>query len=171
METIAAALADELRARGWLVRKIEADPLSARMMVIDRATGEPCEVDVLKEAFYHAPKATEYDPVLALEDVIGTKVRALADRGAARDLIDVRAASSLYSTADLESLGRRHARDEFGLDDLAARLDGAEWYDDEVFTAYGLIDDDVSDLRTWARTWSDDIARRLSGQVIVDDLP
>jgi predicted nucleotidyltransferase component of viral defense system len=130
MEAIAAALADGLAARGWQVRKIEADPLSARMMVIDPVTEECCEVDVLKESFYYPPAATQYGPVLALEDVIGTKVRALADRGAARDLIDVRAASSLYSTADLENPGRRHARDEFRLEDLAARLDGAEWFDD-----------------------------------------
>lgn len=171
METIAAALADGLAARGWQVRKIEADPLSARMIVIDPVTEERCEVDVLKEAFNHPPEVTQYGPVLALEDVIGTKVRALADRGAARDLIDVRAASSLYSTADLESLGRRHARDEFRLEDLAARLDGAEWFDDEAFTVYGLAEDDVSDLRTWARAWSDDIAERISEQVNEDDLP
>lgn len=170
MEAIAAALADGLVARGWQVRKIEADPLSARMMVIDPVTQESCEVDVLKEAFYHPPEVTQDGPVLALEDVIGTKVRALADRGAARDLIDVRAASTLYSTADLENLGRRHARDEFRLEDLAARLDGAEWFDDEAFTAYGLSEEDVSDLRTWARAWSDDIAERISEQVIDDDL-
>jgi hypothetical protein len=96
---------------------------------------------------------------------------ALADRGAARDLIDVRAASNLYSTADLENLGRRHARDEFRLEDLATRLDGAEWFDDEAFTAYGLTEDEVSDLRAWAREWSDDIADRISEQVIEDDLP
>jgi Nucleotidyl transferase AbiEii toxin, Type IV TA system len=171
MEAIAAALADELSVRGWQVRKIEADPLSARMMIIDPVTGESCEVDMLKEAFYHPPQTTEYGPVLALEDVIGTKVRALADRGAARDLIDVRAASSLFSTADLENLGRRHARDEFRLEDLAARLDGAAWFDDEAFTTYGLTEDDVSDLRAWARAWSDDIADRISEQVIEDDLP
>lgn len=171
MEAIAAGLGDALAARGWQVRKIEADPLSARMMVVDPVTEESCEVDVRKEAFYHPPAATEYGPVLALEDVIGAKVRALADRGAARDLIDVRAASTLYSIADLENLGRRHARDEFRLEDLAARLDGAEWFDDEAFTAYGLTEDDVSDLRTWARGWSDDIADRISEQVIEDDLP
>jgi hypothetical protein len=48
--------------------------------------------------------------VPALDDVIGTKVRALADRGAVRDLIDVHAASHQRTTADLETLGRRHAR-------------------------------------------------------------
>ena len=168
MEAIAAALADGLAARGWQVRKIEADPLSARMMVIDPVTEECCEVDVLKESFYYPPEATQYGPVLALEDVIGTKVRALADRGAARDLIDVRAASSLYSTADLETLAVGMRGTSSGWRIL---LDGAEWFDDEAFTAYGLTECDVSDLRIWARTWSDDIAERMSEQVNEDDLP
>lgn len=83
----------------------------------------------------------------------------------------MRAASNLYSAADLENLGRRHARDEFRLEDLAARLDGAEWFDDEAFTVYGLTEDEVSDLRTWARAWSDDIVGRISELVIDDDLP
>ncbi|WP_424871215.1 hypothetical protein [Streptomyces sp. SAI-229] len=48
------------------------------------------------------------------------KVCALADRGAVRDLIDVQAASRHRATADLESLGRRRAHDEFGLEDLQA---------------------------------------------------
>jgi hypothetical protein len=70
-----------------------------------------------------------------------------------------------YRAADLENLGRRHARDEFRLEDLAARLDGAEWFEDEAFTAYGLTEGEVSDLRAWAREWSDDIADRTSEQV------
>lgn len=57
-------------------------------------------------------------PVLSLDDVIGTKVR---------DLIDVHAATRHRSTADLENLGRRHARFEFSLHDLRDRLAGAEW--------------------------------------------
>jgi hypothetical protein len=62
MEAIAAAVADGLGSRGWQVRKIEADPLSARMMVIDPVTEECCEVDVLKEAFYCPPEVTQYGP-------------------------------------------------------------------------------------------------------------
>ncbi|GGN96562.1 hypothetical protein GCM10011579_098140 [Streptomyces albiflavescens] len=78
--------------------------------------------------------------MLALDDVIGTKVRALADGGAVRDLdlIDAHAASQHRTTADLETLGRRHARFEFSLQDLRDRLKGAEWWDDKDFTDYGL---------------------------------
>ncbi|GAA2365147.1 hypothetical protein GCM10010246_67200 [Streptomyces cuspidosporus] len=92
---------------------------------------------------------------------MGTKVRALADRGAVRDLIDVHAASRHHTTADLETLGRRHARDEFCLEDLRTRLAGAEWYEDEEFHAYGLTDEETATLRAWARNWCDDLDQRL----------
>jgi hypothetical protein len=65
-----------------------------------------------------------------------------------RDLIDIHAASQPCSNTELESLGRRHAWDEqFSLSELKARLDGAEWYDDQAFTEYGLSADQITDLR------------------------
>jgi hypothetical protein len=92
-----ASLADHIGAalaqRGWQVRVIGVDPISARFMVTDPRTGEDCEVDILKEGFSRPPEDTPYGPVLALDDVIGTKVRALADRGYPRDLVDIHAAS------------------------------------------------------------------------------
>jgi hypothetical protein len=60
---------------------IGVDPRSARMTATDPATGEACELDILKEVFNQPPAVTPYGPVLALYDVIGTKVRALAGRG------------------------------------------------------------------------------------------
>jgi hypothetical protein len=72
-----ASLADQLVAglaeRGWRVRVIGVDPVSARFMVTDPEAGEDCEVDILKEGFNCPPEATPYGPVLALDDVIGTK--------------------------------------------------------------------------------------------------
>jgi hypothetical protein len=112
-----AVLADHLIAglteRMWQVRVIGIDPISARFMVTDPGTGEDCEVDILKEGFNRPPEDTPYGPVLALDDVIGTKVRALADRGYPRDLIDIHAASKIRSQGELESLGRKCAWDEF----------------------------------------------------------
>jgi hypothetical protein len=93
--------------------------------------------------------------------VIGTKVRALADRGAPRDLIDVFAASRRWTHTELEEFGRRHARGRFERDDLQSNLTGAEWTDDEAFAAYGLGDATISALRTWALEWADDLAIRL----------
>ncbi|MFD7445685.1 nucleotidyl transferase AbiEii/AbiGii toxin family protein [Streptomyces sp. NPDC059909] len=161
MEHIAANVRAGLEERGWGVRALEADPLSARLIVTDPATGEECEIDILKEALWRPPVETEHGLALSLEDVVGTKVRALADRGLARDLIDVRAAADRWSHIELEELGRRHARDTFDLTDLQARLSGADWIDDTEFAAYGLDDDTITELRRWAQTWSDDIAERL----------
>ncbi|MBW8706910.1 hypothetical protein MBT84_45500 [Streptomyces sp. MBT84] len=67
----------------------------------DPVTGQGCEVDILKEIFWRPITQSPYGPVLAEEDVIGTKVRALADRGAPRDLIDVFAASRRCTSAEL----------------------------------------------------------------------
>jgi hypothetical protein len=120
-----------------------------------------CEVDILKEIFWRPIAQSPYGPVLAEEDVIGTKVRALGDRGAPRDLIDVFAASQRWSTADLEEFGRRHARGRFEREDLQANLAGAEWTDDEAFAAYGLDNATITALRTWAVEWADDLAARL----------
>ena len=69
--------ADRARLAGT---EIGVDPLSGRLVVTDPASGEECEVDILKEAFWRPPTTTAYGPVLALDDIIGTKVRALADQ-------------------------------------------------------------------------------------------
>ena len=161
MADIAAILRVGLEARGWQVQSLETAALSARFTVTDPATGQDCEVDILKEIFWRPIAQSPYGPVLAEEDVIGTKVRALGDRGAPRDLIDVFAASQRWSTADLEEFGRRHARGRFEREDLQANLAGAEWTDDEAFAAYGLDDAAITALRTWAVEWADDLAARL----------
>lgn len=99
--------------------------------------------------------------MLSLDDVIGTKVRALADRGYARDLVDIHAASRLRSRSELESLGRRLAWDEFSLEGLAVRLSSAQWRADEEFAAYGLSEAEILALKRWAQSWSDDINQRI----------
>ncbi|MEU0402744.1 nucleotidyl transferase AbiEii/AbiGii toxin family protein [Streptomyces sp. NPDC006197] len=161
MESIATTVRTELEHRGWAVRALETDPLSARLIVTDPTSGEECEVDLLKEVLWRPPVTTEHGLVLSLEDVVGTKVRALADRGLARDLIDVRAASGRWSHTELEELGRRHARGTFDLTDLQSRLAGADWIDDTEFAAYGLDEQSIGELRQWAQAWADDIAERL----------
>ncbi|MCX4549788.1 nucleotidyl transferase AbiEii/AbiGii toxin family protein [Streptomyces sp. NBC_01387] len=161
MEDIASVVRTGLEQRGWHVKALETDPLSARLVVTDPASREECEVDILKEALWRPPVHTEHGLVLSLEDVVGTKVRALADRGLARDLIDVKAAMDHWNPVELEELGRRHARDSFDLSELQARLGGADWIDDTEFAAYGLDEQAITELRQWAQTWADDIGERL----------
>jgi predicted nucleotidyltransferase component of viral defense system len=161
MDEIIASLTAGLTTRGWRTTHVQSDPLSGRFLVTAPDTGEECEVDVLKEAFWAPPARTPYGPVLSLDDVIGTKVRALADRGTVRDLIDVLAASRHRSTADLESLGRRRAHDEFSLEDLRDRLTGADWYEDEDYAAYGLTPWQIEELKSWALAWATDLGERM----------
>jgi hypothetical protein len=130
-------------------------------MVTDPELSQDCEVDILKEGFTWPPVDTPYGPVLSLDEVIGTKVRALADRGYPRDLIDIHAASRLRSQGELEALGRRLAWDEFSLEGLATRLSSVQWRADEEFAAYGLSEVEILDLRRWGQTWADDINRRI----------
>ncbi|ELS54808.1 nucleotidyl transferase AbiEii/AbiGii toxin family protein [Streptomyces viridochromogenes] len=161
MDQIAAMVRYSLTERGWRVRPLETDPLAARLLVTDPDTDEERTVDLLKETFWRPPVMTDLGPALALDDLIGTKVRALADRGAARDLIDVHAAAAHWTFPDLEELGRRHAWDELDRADLLARLEATELLDDREFTARGLDEESVTALRRWARAWADDIAERL----------
>ncbi|MCA6094268.1 hypothetical protein LE181_19120, partial [Streptomyces sp. SCA3-4] len=95
--------------------------------------------------------------------------RALADRGLARDLVDVHAAAGRWSRTDLEEYGRRHARDDFDLADLRARLEGADWIDDREFAACGLDAEESAGLRRWAQEWADDIGERLLEEAPYED--
>jgi hypothetical protein len=70
MAEIVSWVIDQLRERGWEMEVIGIDPLGARMMATDPATGEGCELDILKEAFGQPPEVTELGPALALDDVI-----------------------------------------------------------------------------------------------------
>ncbi|MFB6846028.1 hypothetical protein ACFCXS_14345 [Streptomyces sp. NPDC056373] len=160
-EAVADAVRTGLVGRGRLVQTLEAGPLSAQFLVTDAPSGAECEVTLRKEVLWRPPVATELGPALALDDLVGTRVRDLADRGLARDLVDVHAASARWSHPELEELGRRHAPDTFDLTDLQARLTGTDWLDDRAFTAHGVDAASVAGLRLWAQEWADDIAERL----------
>jgi hypothetical protein len=161
MDILASKLVDGLAERGWQVHVVGIDPLSARFVAADPGLGEECEVDILKEGFNWPIVDTPYGPVLSLDDLIGTKVRALADRGYARDLVDIHAASRLRSQGELESLGRRLSWGEFNLEGLAARLGSVQWRADEEFAAYGLPEAEILDLKRWAQSWAEDINQRI----------
>ncbi|MFI9238921.1 hypothetical protein [Streptomyces sp. NPDC053079] len=169
MTDIASAVRTGLEARGLRVRHAHTDPLSARFTVTDPQTERECEVHLLKETMWRPPVPTAYGPALAAEDVAGTKTRALADRGLARDLVDVHAAAGRWSCAELEEFGRRHARDAFDLADLRARLEGTDWIDDREFAAYGLDAGRTAELRRWAQAWADDIGERLIEEAPYED--
>ncbi|TQL21901.1 nucleotidyl transferase AbiEii/AbiGii toxin family protein [Streptomyces sp. SLBN-134] len=161
MAEIAGALRAGAEGRGWTVEGLDVDPLAARLVVGDPASGARWRVDLRKEVLWRPAVRTGAGPVLSLEDLVGTTVRALADRGLPRDLVDVHAAARRWSHPELEELGRRHAPDTFDLAELQSRLAGTEWLDDGEFRAQGLDGPAVEELRRWAQVWADDIAERL----------
>lgn len=143
---------------GFTAELIEATPRMARMVVSTDAI--KCDVDLLKEAI-GPPIWMALGPVLALEDAVGLKVRALHDRAAHRDFIDLQAANARFSLRELEALGARHTV-AFSLDGLADRLGGIEELEPRIFAFYGLADDEIAELRRWAGRWSSDIRARLA---------
>jgi predicted nucleotidyltransferase component of viral defense system len=128
---VAERLANAYRAASYKADIVEATPRMARMVV--RRDSLTCEVDLLKEAI-GPPAQLVIGPVLSLDDAIGLKVRALHDRAAHRDFIDVKAANARLSWAEMERLGARHTSG-FSLDELAERLGSVEERDDRGFAS------------------------------------
>lgn len=151
-------LADAYARAGFAVQVVETTLRMARMLVSSDAAS--CEVDLLKEAL-GPPAHLNIGPVLAFEDAVGLKVRALHDRAAHRDFIDTRAANRYLSWIELENLGARHTAG-FALEELADRLGGVEERDTRTFLSYGLSEAEVDELRDWALRWETDIQRRLA---------
>jgi len=162
MPRLAESLSAALTAAGRHEVTLEdRDPLSAHLSVPDVDADTVLRLALHKETFWSPPVVTPYGPALALGDAVGTKIRALYDRGLAVDLIDARAASARFTHPELEELARRHARDDFDLAALQTRLEGTDHFPDSAFEAYGLAEDQLTDLRAWAQAWSTDIAERL----------
>ncbi|WP_405856939.1 nucleotidyl transferase AbiEii/AbiGii toxin family protein [Streptomyces sp. NBC_01515] len=105
MNEITGVVATGLESKGWVIHVVEVAPRMARLLATDAATGEACELDILKEIFHRPPTQTAAGPTLSRDDAVGLKVRALHDRGFPRDVIDVFSARGLYTIGELELWG------------------------------------------------------------------
>nr|WP_037670210.1 hypothetical protein [Streptomyces griseus] len=161
MAEVVEAVRGGLREMGWHVGVMSVEALAGRLAVGEPATGESVEVNLLKEVLWREPVRTGRGVAVALEDLVGIRVRDLVDGGLARELVDVRAGAEYWTRPELEELGRRHARDLFDLADLQSRLVAVELIDDRRFAALGLDEPETVALRRWAQEWADDIAERL----------
>lgn len=161
MHEIIDRLAHSLGDKGWRIAVIDVAPLKARFLATDAETDAACEVDLLKEVLWRPPVMLDVGPVLDLDDLIGTKVRALGDRGLARDAIDVHAARDRYTIPQLEYLAARRP-EEFDLGELHDRLESLAWISDTEFEAYGMDSAGITELRHWAQDWLEDLAQRLA---------
>ncbi|MEU4715469.1 nucleotidyl transferase AbiEii/AbiGii toxin family protein [Micromonospora purpureochromogenes] len=158
LPTVVDRLAAAYTNAGFSARVIEATPRMARLVI---STGTAaCEVDLLKEALA-PPARLSIGPVLAFDDAVGLKMRALHDRAAHRDFIDIQAANARLSWKNLEAFGARHTAG-FSLEELADRLGAIDERDPRAFLSYGLSQADIDELRSWAGRWEADIRRRLA---------
>ena len=113
------------------------------------------EQTVLQLAYFdrsRAPVLMEVGPVLALEDVAGGKVCALASRVEPRDYADVARLLQRYSPAELVDFANRLDPGLTAADfaDAGRHLDRMA---DEEFSRYGLSHQDVTALRATFAVW------------------
>jgi predicted nucleotidyltransferase component of viral defense system len=102
---------------------------------------------------HRAPVSMEIGPVLHLDDVLGSKLAAMATRAEPRDYIDVAAALQVRNTDQLLQLARQ-ADPAISDDELHAAMTRLDRLDDTVFTdLYHLSKDEVDALRITFANW------------------
>jgi hypothetical protein len=109
----------------------------------------------LQMAYYdraNRPVRMDVGPVLDLEDVVGSKVCALASRVEPRDYIDIAAALERFTVAQLIAFAGRldPGLEDRDFADAGLQLDRMP---DDVFAQYGLRREDVARLRGRFAAW------------------
>jgi predicted nucleotidyltransferase component of viral defense system len=122
----------------WTVTAPDGEQMMLQMAYFDRTRSPVVHADV--------------GPVLAIEDVVGGKVCALASRALERDYIDTAAALDRYSAEELIGFARRldPGLGDCDFADAGQRLDRLE---DDRFARYGLGPGDVAELRKRFAAW------------------
>jgi hypothetical protein len=100
-----------------------------------------------------APIVMAVGPVLHLDDLLGSKMSAMAGRGQVRDYVDVGAALGRgYDRERLFDLARRHDP-ELSDDEVAAAMRRLDALPDESFAYYGLDASAMAEMRGRFATW------------------
>ncbi|GIH90157.1 nucleotidyl transferase AbiEii/AbiGii toxin family protein [Planobispora siamensis] len=156
-------VAEAVRKAGLDVEVRESAPRMGWLVVTDPVTGQNGGIGLRREALQQQPVFFGELPVIGLDDLVGLKVRALHERGLARDVIDVAAVSELYGFRELERLARLH-NEEFSLAELVMRLEFVDLIADEEFEAYGLDEERIREIRRFATAWVEDIKLRRADE-------
>jgi hypothetical protein len=137
-----AGLADIFPGMGeglaeWVVTAPDGERMMLQMAYFDRA---------------RSPVIMDIGPVLHLEDVVGGKVCALASRALERDYVDTAAALEHYSVDQLIGFAQRldPGLTDRDFADAGRRLDRMH---DDLFSRYGLTQDDIARLRHRLADW------------------
>jgi hypothetical protein len=162
VEAAAGAVEAALRAAGF---EAEREDKTAGLADVFEAMGEGLaewtvsapggQQMILQMAFFDRasqPVVMEFGPVLALEDVVGGKVCALASRAAPRDYLDTAAALERYTVGEVIGFARRldPGLTDQDFADAGRRLDqvGDGW-----FASLGLSSREVAGLRERFVAW------------------
>lgn len=151
-EAGARAIADAYRAAGFSVETERRHDSFISLTVSDGVN--TTKVDVGIDARTNDPVRMPIGLVLHPDDVVANKTRALYERAHASDFIDVDAIvqSGRY---ELPTLLRLAARSDITFDGsvLADALAKAEVVPDEDFARYGLVGEELTDLRRRFAQW------------------
>jgi len=132
----------------WIVTAPGGEQMMLQMAYFDRA---------------RSPVIMDIGPVLHPEDVLGGKVCALASRALERDYVDTAAALEHYSVDELIGFAQRldPGLTDRDFADAGCRLDRMH---DDLFTRYGLNQDDIARLRHRLAGWPRGAPQRQAAQ-------
>jgi hypothetical protein len=158
-----AAVLTALREAGYDGIVGHSDSWLRQIIVTDPATSEQVALDLGQDYRRHPPVlVANLGPVIDPADAATSKARALNDRRAARDYLDLHAllSSGTWTPASLYAALRDHLRPTLTVEQFAADLAAAGDQDPEDYTAYGLDAKDIARLAAafneWAKQLRDD---------------
>lgn len=138
-----------LRACGYTAQVGHSDTWLRQILVNDPSTEEQVVLDLGQDYRQNPPVViTGLGPVIDLPDAAASKARALNDRRAARDYLDIHALLSRtpWTATRLFTVLRDNLRPTITVDEFAADLAAAGEQDSEDYYAYGLTDADITRL-------------------------
>jgi hypothetical protein len=155
-ETAADAIAAAYRNAGLRVEAERRHDTFTRLTVSDGVQTAKVELGV--DLRKNEPVRISIGPVLHPDDAVANKMGALYERALARDFIDIDAVlrSGRYDTASLLQLAER-SDITFDRHVFAEALAQAQLLDDDDFAQYGLVGEQLADLRRRFAEWAADL--------------
>ena len=154
-----------LREAGYTAEVGHSDSWLRQILVTDPASGERVALDLGQDYRQHPPVTLAgLGPVIDLPDAAASKARALNDRRAPRDYLDVYALLSRtpWTPARLFAALRDHLRPGITVEEFAADLAAAGEGNPNDYRAYGLDDEDIAHLATSFLDWAEQLRTTLS---------
>ena len=146
-----------LRAVGYQAVVGHSDSWLRQILIADPATGEQIILDLGQDYREQPPVViADLGPVIAMPDAAASKARALNDRRAARDYLDIHAllAGDQWTPHSLFAALHDKLRPTITVDEFAADLAAAADQDPDDYGIYGLSPNDIlrlgHDFTAWA---------------------